>query len=355
MDKLDRAAAFTQECIDRFGYVTHNDLRIRAARGAVVTARAYGPDRTYTGAVYDSAGALLTDTQRFNHGDINPADPATLPPAIRAAAEANRRTLGIYAGALFPILGHLLFETLARLWPLAHLDTDGGGGGPPAVEIVVHDWPGLDLAAFFDNPLYRSLFEAIGVTPDRIVLADRPLLYDTLLIADPASRYHMELNAEMDRMLGFMRAQIVGPGAPGATSGSDRLYVSRSRWGSNRRVVNEAEVDTAMAARGFRVVYPEELSPAALIGTFAEASMLVSFDGSHAHLAAFCQPDTATVLFDTRPVPTQIAIARLRGFRILHLPLFEMPDLYQAEAGILDVPGLCRMAEQAIRERLIPA
>ena len=64
---------------------------------------------------------------------------------------------------------------------------------------------------------------------------------------------------------------------------------------------------------------------------------------------------TATVLFDTRPVPTQIAIAKLCGFRIMHVPLFEMPSLYRSETGIQNVPELCAMAENAIRDCLVSA
>ena len=344
---LDRAAVFTEECLARFGYVTHNDLRVRAVRDAAVTPRSYGPDRGYTGAVYDAAGALIGESLRFNQGDINPVDPQSLPIGVRDVA--SRRALGIYAGPLFPILGHFLFETLARLWPLALLS---GDGGEPA-DILVHDWPGLDLPAFFDNPLYRELLSTLGVTPGRIVLADRPLAYETLLVADPASRYHVDLNVQMEHLLLFMRRTLLGTDAPPLTG--DRLYLSRSRWGSNRRIANEPAIDEAMAARGYKIVYPETLAPADLVSALAGASIVVSFDGSHAHLAAFCEPDTATVLFDTRPVPTQIAIAKLRGFRIMHVPVFEMPELYRAEVGILDVPGLCSMAEQAIRERLIAA
>ena len=347
---LDRADAFTQECLGRFAYVTHNDLRVRAVRNALVTPRSYGPDRGYTGAAYDATGALVPETLRFNQGDINPVDPPTLPAGLREAA-ATRRTLGIYAGPLFPIMGHFMFETLARLWPLAHLGS-GGDGTEPA-DIVVHHWPGLELPGFFDNPLYRELLGTLGITPGRLVLADRPLSYDTLLVADPASRYHVDLNVQMGDLLMFTRRTLLGTDTPPLTG--DRLYLSRSRWGANRRILNEAEIDESMAARGYQVVYPETLAPADLVGIMAGASIVVSFDGSHAHLAAFCEPDTATVLFDTRPVPTQIAIAKLRGFRIMHVPLFELPELYRADAGILDVPGLCSVAEQAIRERLIAA
>ena len=305
MTALDRAAAFTQECLGRFAYVTHNDLRVRAVRDATVTERSYGPDRGYTGAAYDGTGTLVSESLRFNQGDINPVDPQTLPPGTREAAGSARR-LGIYAGPLFPIMGHFVFETLARLWPLAHLSS-GGDGTDPA-DIVVHHWPGLDLPAFFDNPLYRELFGAIGITPGRVVLADRPLSYETLLVADPASRYHVDMNEQMDHLLMFMRRILLGTDAPPLTG--DRLYLSRSRWGSNRRVLNEAAVDDVMAGRGYKVIYPEALPPAELVGILAGASIVVSFDGSHAHLAAFCEPETATVLFDTRPVPTPSCTCR---------------------------------------------
>ena len=80
---------------------------------------------------------------------------------------------------------------------------------------------------------------------------------------------------------------------------------------------------------------------------FKEMDVMVATDGSHAHLAAFCRPGTRVVLLDTRPVPTQFAIAKLRDFAAFHVPLFETP-LYRAETGITDPDMLGRLIDQAV-------
>ena len=102
-----------------------------------------------------------------------------------------------------------------------------------------------------------------------------------------------------------------------------------------------------MAERGFEVVHTQSMSPPELVTMFRAADYLVATDGSHAHLAAFCRPGTRVVMVDTRPVPTQFAIAKLCNLAAFHVPLFETP-LYRSEIGITDPGALGRLIDLAI-------
>lgn len=321
-----QALAYTAEGLRAYGYVTRTDLSCVAIRDATVTSRRYFPNGTFVGAVYDGRGALVRSTLRYNQGDIVPVDTARLDDLSALSARTSPHPAALYGGILFSsAMGHFLLESLARLWPLLW----GGAAGP----VLFHSWPGQDFAGFMANPLFRGVLGAFGLHAGNVELIEAPLRLDTLLVPMAASTYHLNLDQRMAAVFDLVSARLAGPGG-----GARRVFLSRSKWGGRPRILNEDAIDALMAARGFEVTYPETLAPETLMATLRDAAVLVATDGSHAHLAAFCRPGIRTVLLDTRPVPSQFAIAVLRGFRAVHVPLFQMP-FYRWE-GAVDDPAL---------------
>ncbi len=289
-DNLSRAVAYTESGLHRFGYVTESEPGMAVVCHATVTARAYAPDNTYTGAVYDRHRRLIASTQRFNERDIVPADPELLEEAEWRQAEQHRVALGVYGGILFPILGHFLFESIARLWPFMAMALRASSGKAGRPRLIFHPWPGLDPTTIFDNPLYGAMLRALGFDARDILIADRPFAVETLVVPDAASRYHADLNVRMAGLADFLSAGI----AASAQGRADpRLYLSRSRWAENARIRNERAIDAWAERRGLRVVHPETLAPPELLRLLAGAETVVASDGSHAHLAVFCRPRNA--------------------------------------------------------------
>ena len=340
---FQQALAYSAEMAGQYGYVVEEDLAVRTLNRAVVTPRRYFANRSYTGAVYDGSGALVQSTLRFNVQDIVPVDPPVLPALEAIAALDRHHDQAIYGGILFPILGHFCFETLGRFWPLVTLARRAREGGR-AVPLFFHHWPGLDVAAFFQTPFYQFVFERFGIGRADVVIIDRPMSFGTLLVPDAASIYHVKLSTEMRRVFDFVAAAPDGRLATGR--GRRMAYLSRSRWTDNRRVSNEMELEAELARRGFEIVHTQDLAPRALLDLLQDTDTLLTTDGSHAHLAAFCQPGARSVMLDTRPVPTQIAIEKLRGIGSVHIPLYLGP-LYTN--GLLnDVPLLGTVIDRAL-------
>lgn len=324
--EVDRARRFTAALTARFAYVDERPLAVRRVENALVTRRRHGPDDTFSGAVHDADGRLAAGTLRFNEGDIRPVDPPVLPDAAARARSARRIARGYYGGIGFPVLGHFLVETLGRFWP-------EGEGGPvaPGTALVLHPWPDFDVGRFLGNPLYAALLGALGVGRGSgfgrglgrgvAVAAREDLAVDELLVPDPASLYHEYVHPVMAGLFERLSAGI----AARAGEGPAALFLSRSRWGANARIAEPARLDDLFRGLGFAVVHPERTRPDRLMAALRGARVVAATDGSHAHLAAFCRPGTRTILLDTRPVPTQTAIARLRGLDAVHVPLFESP------------------------------
>ena len=89
------------------------------------------------------------------------------------------------------------------------------------------------------------------------------------------------------------------------------------------------------------------MTPTALVDLFRSIDVAVATDGSHAHLTTFCRPGIRTIMLDTRPVPSQFAIATLKRFEAFHVPLFETP-LYRFETGITDPELLGQLIDRAV-------
>ena len=275
----------------------------------------------------------MRSTLRYNDRDIWPADPAFVDDFSRIGVDECEHGVALYGGILFPVLGHLLFESLSRLWPCLWLSHAGRWPMP----VYFHHWPGLDMTEMRANPLYVQVFEALGIGFDAIRLIDKPVGFNKLIVANTASAYHMYLGVRMNDVFDRIVNSVVGEpaGAAANVQGRPTVFLSRSRWMENRRIQNESGLDDMMGGRRIRVVHTELMPPQELITMLAKAGTVISTDGSHAHLAVFCQPGTRIVMLDTRPVPTQFAIAALRLFRTLHVPLFET-DMFDPARGITD-------------------
>ena len=83
---------------------------------------------------------------------------------------------------------------------------------------------------------------------------------------------------------------------------SDRLiYLSRAKRGG-RRPLNEAELSTHLAARGFEIINAEDLSFADQVRTFQEARVIVAPNGSAMMNCAFCKPGTRIVVLSQQGI-----------------------------------------------------
>jgi capsular polysaccharide biosynthesis protein len=83
------------------------------------------------------------------------------------------------------------------------------------------------------------------------------------------------------------RAEIMIP--PGG--GNERVYLARQSW-RRRKLLNHAEVEDVARARGFCVVYPEELDFQDQVRLLRDAQFVLGPDGSAFYLAFFAQPGT---------------------------------------------------------------
>lgn len=179
--------------------------------------------------------------------------------------------------------GSFLFRVLPKLVALRRhgLDRD---------RVLVH----------LPAPAFADLLGLCGLAPDRLVPHDTRRLYRIEHAILPGLRNNQAfLDPETLDLYAALRARHGGP------STGRRLYVSRAgqarRRASGRVMMNEAALIEALAARGFDIIEPEALAPAAQIAAFASAGLVVGPSGSAMFNAVFCHPGTRLIDIESEP------------------------------------------------------
>lgn len=250
-------------------------------RSALITAPAYDEDSAILlGAVYERTRivgtALRPYTGAWRHGD-----PVVLgdQPAPDARLEA-----GTYLGRFHAHFGHFILETLPALGYAA----EGSG------KLIFHPWPAELRADWIDARFRGFLLEALDVDTSRIHLVDRPLLVEELTVPD--------LDCVLIGQVGSLARDVYGRVRRYACRGGDgsagprRIYLSRSRFTAEPRVINENRVEEMFRRQGFDVLHPQELPMRDQVRLAAGAEVVAGVDGSAMHLCSFMRPDTRAVV-----------------------------------------------------------
>jgi hypothetical protein len=238
----------------------------------------------------------------------------------------------IYGGLLFRHFGHALTESLHRLWP----------------RFAVAELYGAPLAFSLVNNanLMPYVVEALnlhGIQADTVIRIDQPILFRRLFVGPQARQmagptiiqnYQAMLDRSLGRRLPFPRR-------------TKRLYVSRLHHHHTGSFYGESLVESAFAAEGFEVIYPERLTLIELVTALRDSRIAVFAEGSAIHALELC--GTA--------VPDVFVIGRRQGSVDRFTPLLStickrwtvsdrwrfsigMSADRKKHSGVLDLPGL---------------
>ncbi|MEV8176095.1 glycosyltransferase 61 family protein [Microbacterium sp. NPDC079176] len=283
-----------------------DDAHLTIYQRKAIADRAAAPRFMNYGAVYDSDGVLVEESQRRGglQGDFYIAGD---PPVHRAARIAERFDgTWLYAGNWMGQFGHWLTETLPNVWPLPHSDVRG---------IIAHRFA-FDSS---ERSWQRAMLDAAGASglPLHIV-NDRPVSVQRLLVPSRPVVINGFAAPEAVDVWERVGATLATP----ATHPLVYFSVTDHRTGGavnpSRVFDNQGEADQVFAQHGFHVVTPESVSIKEQISLARGAQILAGWSGSALHLSIFA-PSTTRVLElgDIRsgaaPVPHQRALTAARG------------------------------------------
>ncbi|WP_062206367.1 glycosyltransferase family 61 protein [Demequina salsinemoris] len=191
----------------------------------------------------------------------------------------------IYGGILYFHFGHFLVESLARTWLTPqHPDVpivwagaaNWHASGPHKAGRIAHpgvpsDWQGHAVL----HPWQQELLSVLDIRNPGVILT-QPTRIKKLHVPDIGYRYDDQFHPEHAAFL----AHYEGP----AQDPDERLWLSRSALPSGVRDLNEHVTERRLAAAGWTIAHPEQLSVREQLDLISRASVVSGDEGSAFHL-----------------------------------------------------------------------
>lgn len=230
----------------------------------------------------------------------------------------------IFGGVLIPVFGHVIADSLTRLWWVVENNTD--------YKIVFVTPPDKNDLKF--KSLLEEIFSLLDIDPQRLVIirsTDRPVMFKEIIVPDEAGH---SLEASHSKWLVpyvKMSDNVLKKTFPFY---GEKIYLTRTAF-MKRGVgdgVNEQYYENFYKKRGFSIISLEKHPFAEQISILAKAKEVVCTIGTLSHMVLFShQGIKVTILFRD---PNALVLPQ---FIINHL---KQVDWYFVEAAKLFLPGV---------------
>ena len=180
----------------------------------------------------------------------------------------------LFAGLAPRQFGHVILNSLGRLWALEHLPADTALLYLPQIRAIPQRYPYV-----------QPLLDMLGVN-STLMLHDRPTRYMSLFTAkdDFGERHGGKMTERMREWIAF-RLPTTGP-----VTKDRKVYFTRSRLGvSVGRFCNEDLLEQLLLADGYEIVAPETLSLNRQVAIMQDAETMIFAEGSALHLYGLVQ------------------------------------------------------------------
>jgi hypothetical protein len=186
----------------------------------------------------------------------------------------------IYGGPLFRHFGHALSESIHRLWP--RFASKELAGAKVAFSVINN------------TKVMPYVVEALnlhGISRSEVIRIDEDIRFRRLFVGPQARQmagptlipgYQKMLDSSLER-------RLPPPG------GGRHLYVSRLHHHHTGSFFGESFVETALAAEGFEIIYPEHHTVTELVTMLRASSVAVFAEGSAIHALELCGSATPAV------------------------------------------------------------
>lgn len=256
--------------------ITDAELKWEEVFNAHIDALLSLPDGTMRGGVFTADGQPVPFAQvKRSAVQINRSDKIAVGGERNPTPALDAKFLeeAIFGGVLSTVYGHIILETINRLWCAAQLD---------------------HLPILFLSPLrpektvaQRELIAQIagscGICPARIVFISDPTIVRRLIVPEPGLELGISTNTNY---LSFLRSIAKATGAPPCEGRS--VYVSRSKLPDiMRKPLDEAVFEDLLKSCGMDVVWPEQQPFVKQVALFNNYQDYVAFIGSQMHTLVF--------------------------------------------------------------------
>jgi capsular polysaccharide biosynthesis protein len=284
-------------------------LKFMAISDAVLTAsRLDSETRGIHGGIYAADGHLIAGATYRGAAVYRTADTAALAP-VRAARALRIDGPCVYLGWWPDHFGHFLIEATARLW--AARET-----AAYRPTFVMHPLnANVSLETLRRKRHVRLIFEAFGVSEGNLVLAQRDLRCEHLLVPTSQMALGMYIGRRQSEIFDRIADHACGPDRP--RHGTRRIYLSREALSdTTRKAKNEAQIAAYFASAGFEIVHPERLQFDEQIRLMGSAAVIAGCDGSALHMGLFMPEGGMVICLSARDISrNQLLVGSVRQLR----------------------------------------
>ncbi|MET1059343.1 MAG: glycosyltransferase family 61 protein [Nocardioides sp.] len=215
--------------------------------------------------------------------------------------------------------GHAMTEQVSRLWAWPRAKELR-----PDLKVLMALNKGRELRSW-----EKTLYGAVGITPEDIEFVDGPVQVETLLSATPMLSMPQYVHPEIARTWRRMSDAL-------AAEAPDRDYPSRffcARRSPKRACHNAEEVEALFAEQGFEILYPEEYSIPEQAAMFRKADVVAGYAGSALFNVLYAPEPTRMVMLTSEAytASNEYMMASVLGHRIDLVTC--RPDLEQPANG----------------------
>jgi len=155
------------------------------------------------------------------------------------------------------------------------------------------------------RPWHRAYLELLGIPEARLLrVPPEEVVVCTTLHVPTQLRNHPRMGEAIDWLrakVAAHRVKVAAHGAAAPDAEGALLYASR-REQSNRRLLNEAEVEALLAQKGFRIIVPGEMRVPEQIAAFSRARVVVAPHGAGLANMVFAPPGATLVEITSRAI-----------------------------------------------------
>ena len=230
-----------------------------------------GKEREYSGGLIDcKTGTLIEEAIHLKGGPSQEA-----PQNINQEIEIEINQTVFLGGMLYDNFGHLLFESISRLWAYSYVrELD------PYIFFYV-PWTAPDYLE--KNNYAHQIFTGFGIPHKKIIFTNKVSKFKRVIIAP--QKYGNEICKFPDHyFMEFLKTFKFRKSIPKTFEKADKVYVSRVKipYGLGKPI-GEKYFEAFLESNDYRIFYPELYSVNEQLTLYANAQKIIFCDGSALH------------------------------------------------------------------------
>jgi len=214
----------------------------------------------------------------------------------------------VFGGVLFKAFGHMLLESLSRLWWFVE--------NPDKQRKIVF------LAIPNQKIWCYDFFRLLGIPLENIIIIDQPTKFASIIVPDETIHAWSGFRDKYITIYNAIRDNV-------KPSKHKKIYLTRTAL-KQHDCINEEYFEDFYRRRGYEIISPEKYSIDEQISLMAGADEVVCVVGTLSHLALFCKPRTKFVILNrttTDILTPQLIINQARDaeFRFIDVSMNFLP------------------------------